>query len=573
MLRKFIALFLTLLPVAIFWQIWAVYVVNIPKWDDHALKAFLLHLEQADSFSERVYQVLRQHNEHRIVLDRIITWLDFRLFGKLDFRHLMTLGNLSLVGLLVVFGDVLRRSVQIEKTVWLLFLPPVSFFLFNLSHWENMFWGMASLQNFTVVLWALWAIYTLTFTQNWPLAIALAVLTTLTSGNGLLIWPIGAGLLVLQALVRRDLDWKRPALNRQLVLPLVCWLIGAAITIGLYFVGYEKPAGNPPVRGSVGELLTGWLAFLGSAAEVLPVGSALTNSVGLGVVLVLAVAVLIGSSALNLFRLPLVTLGTASRPHANQLTLFFAGSVGFLLGTAAIVAWSRVGFGLETLITSRYKLYSLTLLVLVYVAVVSRLSGRGRWLAGGVGLLVSTGLAGLSYPAFTDDVIWWRQWLLTNQFNWTYTTNRPVSTLDATTARWITNAPAFYDRELAGFYRPSDRQMKPINVNTNPVKLAESQLPFAIGPDAGMYTLLRSDRRVYLFSTTPTLQQSARAKLGLALPTATGFSVQIGDSEIDSGRYAVELVQIEPSGRVLRSATGQTLTVLPAKRNALKKNW
>ena len=573
MLRKFLALFLTALPIVLFWQTWAVYAVNIPKWDDHALKTFLLHLEQADSVAERVYQVVRQHNEHRIVLDRIMTWLDFSLFGKLDYRHLMVLGNLSLVGLLVVFGRVLRRSIRADKPAWLLFLPPVSLLLFNLSHWENMFWGMAALQNFTVVLWALWAIYALTFTQNWPLAIVLAVFATITSGNGLLIWPIGTVLSGLQLLARRDSDWKRPALNRQLILPLGCWLTGAVITIGLYFVGYEKPAGNPPARGSVADLLTGWLAFLGSAAEVVPVGPALTNCVVLGVMLVLAVIVLVGLSVHVLLQSSSEKPDSGLPGVSNQLTLFLTGSAGFLLGTAVIVAWSRVGFGLETLITSRYKLYSFTLLALMYVTVVSRLSGRGRWLAGGAGLLVSAGLAGLSYPAFTDEVIWWRQWLLTNQFNWTYTTNRPVSTLDPATARWITNAPAFYDSHLAELYQPAKSQMKPINIKTKPVVLAEPEMRFAIGPDAGIYTLLRSDRRLYLFSTTPTLQQSARTKLGLALPTATGFSVRIGDSEIEPGRYAVEIVQVDPSGTLTRSATGQTLTVLPTKRNVLKKNW
>lgn len=573
MLRKFLAFFLTALPVVLFWQTWAAYAVNVPKWDDHALKTFLLHLEQADSFPERVYQFVRQHNEHRIVLDRIMTWLDFWLFGKLDYRHLMALGNLSLVGLLVVFGYVLRRSIRADKTAWLLLLPPVSFLLFNLSHWENMFWGMAALQNFTVVLWALWAIYALTFTQNWPLAIVLAVFATITSGNGLLIWPIGAVLSGLQLLDRRDSDWQRPALNRQLILPLVYWLTGAIITIGLYFVGYEKPAGNPPARGSIADLLMGWLAFLGSAAEVVPVGSALTNCVVLGVVLVLAVTVLVGLSIRVLLQSSPEKPDSGLPEVRNELTLFLTGSAGFLLGTAVIVAWSRVGFGLETLITSRYKLYSFTLLALVHVAVVSRLSGRGRWLAGGAGLLVSAGLAGLSYPAFTDEVIWWRQWLLTNQFNWTYTTNRPVSTLDATTARWITNAPAFYDSHLAEFYQPAKSQMKGVNVKTNPVLLAEPEMPFAIGPNAGIYTLLRSDRRLYLFSTTPTLRASVRTKVGLALPTATGFSVRIGDSEIDPGRYAVEIVQVEPSGNLTRAATSQTFTVLPTKRNALKKNW
>ena len=62
-------------------------------------------------FREKVYQFVKQHNEHRIVYDRLIAWLDYHLTGKLNFVHLMFIGNLSLLGLLAVFGRVLSQPV------------------------------------------------------------------------------------------------------------------------------------------------------------------------------------------------------------------------------------------------------------------------------------------------------------------------------------------------------------------------------------------------------------------------------------------------------------------------------
>ncbi|MCY7359661.1 MAG: hypothetical protein LH609_19840, partial [Rudanella sp.] len=235
-ITPFLALLLTLLPIVAFWLCWGHLAVNVPKWDDHALKAYLFYSDQETTFTGKIYQLFRQHNEHRIVLDRFVTWLDFNLFGRLNYLHLMILGNASLLGLLAIFGAVLFLSFRgtsgptmrnpdgvttSGSFTWLHYLPPIAFLLFNLSSWENAFWGMAALQNFSVVLFVIWAIYILSFTQNLTGAVILAILATLTSGNGILIWPIGAVLLALQRRFR----------------PIVVWGIGAAIVIGLYFLG------------------------------------------------------------------------------------------------------------------------------------------------------------------------------------------------------------------------------------------------------------------------------------------------------------------------------------------------
>jgi hypothetical protein len=562
-----LSLLLTLLPIVAFWLCWGHLAVNVPKWDDHALKFYLLANEGETTVWGKLYQLFKQHNEHRIVLDRVATWLDFNLFGKLDYRHLMVLGNACLLGLIWIFWRVIQSAQQDSAAgpKSLFYLPPIAFLLFNLSSWENAFWGMAALQNFSVVLFVIWAIYVLSFTQNLSGAVILAILATLTSGNGILIWPIGAVLLALQRRFK----------------PLVYWGISAAVVIGLYFLGYEKPAGNPPARGSVIDLLKGWLAFNGAAGEVLPFGSAFAMCLILGGLLT---AGLLGGALQNL-RKQFLSSTPSSESSNRSFSSFFLGCLAFLLGTAAVVAWSRVGFGLDGLITSRYKIYSLLLLCVAYVFAVTQLSGRWRQVAGVLGLVGSVAIAGLSYLTYADEVLWWRRWLLTNQYNWTYLSNIPVSKIDPTTARWVDNAPAYYDRCLATIYEPvHSGNPFPIDtiyeaggqfiIKSNAPQLPNNQLPSYLFPDAGLTLLLQSDKRTYLYGATPSPANNALTALRRGIFPAHDMLASLPANEPEPGTYRLSVLQYDfwRNECVIRP-TNRALTVKPQASTELKKNW
>ncbi|GAB4033547.1 hypothetical protein [Spirosoma jeollabukense] len=562
-----IAGILLLIPIIVFWSVWSTYAVDVPKWDDQALKAFLFYLDSETTISGKLYQFFKQHNEHRIVYDRLITWLDFSLFGKLNYRHLMIVGNLSLVGLLAIFGLVFGRTLSAQSknlsnqpsfslTDCLIYLPPVAFLLLNLSQWENMFWGMAALQNFTVVLWIVGAIYALCFTQNLPLALLLAIAATLTSGNGILIWPIGFAILFHQRMLNIRAGWRS----------LLIWGIAAVGTITLYFVGYEKPAGNPPVRGTVFDLLKGWFAFNGAAAEAFPVGPVFVRCVlvgGIGTLLILGIWGFILKKWL-------------SHKKLSPFDYFFVGVTAFLLGTAAIVAWSRVGFGLNTLITSRYKAYSLVLLAIFYsAAVVYTQASFRKWVLR-IGLLFSIILMAGSYRAYQDETIWWRQWLLTNQFNWSYGKNQPVLALDPITTHYITNSPAFYDRVLPDLYRLPTGPLKPLSSmekTNHAFMLIDTAAINPVGPDAGTYILLRSVKRLYLYQTSPYVNPSLKASLGLANLFVNGFSSSIAEVELEPGTYQIERLLVKPDGAIERYPTAQSLTATPQARRDIEKNW
>jgi hypothetical protein len=566
------------LPILLFGLVWQQYAINIPKWDDHALRAFLVYSDQETTLSGKIYQLFRQHNEHRIVYDRIITALDYWLFGKLNYKHLMVVGNLSLVGLLAVFIGVLRQH---RKTV--LYAVPVSLLLFNLSQWENMFWGMAALQNFSVVLWVVAAFYFLTYTHRWGLALVAAILATLTSGNGLIVWPIGFVLLALR-LASYSRESKSATKWSEQFQPLIGWTVGALIVVGLYFTGFEKPADITYVRPGPLALLKGWFAVIGAAAEALPFGSPLRTSILLGgpmTVVTLGISVwgfivywpTISQVVLRILK-PKTTVYKASLPIPSLL-LFFWGCAGFILGTAAVVAWARTGFGAELLITSRYKMYSLVLLILLYLFTVVNLPNRTSNWAGLLGGVGSLALAWLSYYSFLDETIWWRHWMTTNQFNWLYPTNQPVAKLDSITQHYTDLAPAFYEAALPILYGPAQQPADSVMLNKTAAGFsAQSMTAPALGlVDAGTYLLLRSSQRVYLFPAWQAQTSPRQARFWPANQFKAGLKGMVFPNELKAGTYQLFELRVTATNQLTLHSTGQQIVSTGQPTDAAKKNW
>jgi hypothetical protein len=193
-----------LIPVLVYFTVWDYYAINIPKWDDHALKKFILDYAQADGWKEKIIALFKQHNEHRIALTRLFSWIDYAITGHLNFRHLMTAGNLLLLAVVPLWYELLKKN---KKPLFA--LVPVPFLWMTLAFWENMYWGMSAVQNFGVVTLTLWTLYLCINPRVVPFVIALflSVATVLTSGNGLLVLPLGALLLFLTQNRKRFALW------------------------------------------------------------------------------------------------------------------------------------------------------------------------------------------------------------------------------------------------------------------------------------------------------------------------------------------------------------------------------
>jgi hypothetical protein len=564
MTKKALTLILSLillLPILIYFTVWNYYAINIPKWDDHALKAFILEYAHAADWKAKIVALCRQHNEHRIVLTRIVAWIDYSIFGALNFKHLMLAGSLLLLGIIPLWHQLLKNN---KKPLFA--LVPIPFIWLSLAFWENMYWGMASIQNFGVVTLSLWTIYLCISPKNGPflLSIFLAGVSVLTSPNGLFVLPIGAILLFLTQ------NRKRFAL----------WIIVSGAFVFGYFYHYSRPGYNPESKASIFQLVKGYMAFLGSFAESFPVLDHFKVCLFIGVVLFL-VAVSIVST--TLFKISRNKYASKFEKHTD---LFCLGTILFILGTALVVVYGRAGFGLEGLIDSKYKIYSVLLLIVAYLYVVIPI--RGSFLSPYITTIVFLAITFnvFSYHYHLVDAHKLRKMMTTDQFNWTYTDKELKYPADTSfTARIVAKTPVFYEKLLPLIsiadkqnYSGSSRGMinlydqTTFKADENFFNVTNSNFSSQRLQDSGVYILLSSADRFYIFPAYRTRNTSRKELFLKQYYFAPGFHTEIPYSELDKGSYRVALIrqQGDQTGILFGD---KKINVKETHKKKVKVNW
>ena len=305
--------------------------VNLYWWDDWDTVPALFEHYDAGTLSLADFWEL--HNEHRVLFPKLV------MFGL----GLLTRGNavanmyfsqLLLAAIVVIYLVVFRRQFPGGWATWL--MVPVAFLVFSWRQSENMLWGfqLGFIMVMAAALAALLCLSRLNDQRYRPMfvgAIAAATVAAFSSVQGLLVWPVGLGQLLIVSLSNRLKAW----------LAVVWASIGAAEWL-IFFYGWQKPADHPP-----------W----GFAWQFLPtlVGGAIWSSQGWalagGVVLLLLAA---GAAMLVL----------AGRQWAAQS--FWLATMAFALATLGAIAVGRHGFGVDYALASRYVTFSLPIIVASY---------------------------------------------------------------------------------------------------------------------------------------------------------------------------------------------------------------
>src|SRR4051812_9853370 len=79
------------------WMVWK-FAVDVPVLDDYdAALGFLNAFIGTSGFRAKAALILSQHNEHRIVLDRLVFLGQYLILGKIDFRISILIGNMGWV--------------------------------------------------------------------------------------------------------------------------------------------------------------------------------------------------------------------------------------------------------------------------------------------------------------------------------------------------------------------------------------------------------------------------------------------------------------------------------------------
>lgn len=370
--------FIILIPIA-FYYTWVIrFSVDCPQIDDFAVLLTSIALQKATSFSEWCYYLFSFHNEHRIVVTRLVfIVLAFFNEGFVNIKWVILIGNFALMGLLILF---LKGFKTTQNATW--YFLPVPFLLFQMQFFENTFFAMASVQNLGIWLGAGLTFWVLTSSQqhkSWldkPFigGTILATITALTSGNGILVFPIG----ILIYLQKGDIK------------KIILWLILTAIACFSYLKGLSTGQESKvidPLKMAHGAF--GYLgAFVGMSTN--PILPAL-----LGLILVLIAIVL------SISILPFVKGVVQS--ISERLQLFLVAFFTFLFLTACLISVHRDLAAVMS--TPRYKIASALSLITIYLMVINTVLPLAIKRFLGIGSsLITTAFCLLTYQKMTPII-------------------------------------------------------------------------------------------------------------------------------------------------------------------------
>lgn len=392
------------MPVLFFvYYVWN-YTINVPFLDDSLYYTkCLVDVEQSKSLVETFWIFMRQHTitEHKTPVSRLAAWLIYKTTGKLDYVILAHIGNLALLGMLVLFWTFFRKIHQ-GRLKFLYFLP-IPFLLFQMQTYENQFWTICNWTYYPIGYLQMVVLYFLSYQspRYFKYGLLVAVLVTFIFSNGMFVFFPAALVLIFQ---KRYKD-----LSVMILLGVVC--------VGIYFSNYRPSPIAQHQQLSLKNVLEGFLLLIGSYIDIKSyhqLAKITCTSFGLMIIGFLVYGVLKLSKRY-------FSTGNLNEIETQKTAdyLFLSSSIICLCMSAGAVAYSRYSGqnGFEEMFTSRYQFISVTLLCLVYLFSLTfkKEVYRKRILLGVLPLTIF--LYGYSYYFLHENNVNFRERLVAATFN------------------------------------------------------------------------------------------------------------------------------------------------------------
>ncbi len=461
----------------------------------------------------------------------------------------MWIGNFTLLGLLFIFYKIFQ-TLKISIAYFL----PIPLIIFQLQLWENTFWGMAAMQNFGIILFIYSLIYLICLEKRKAFYLALFVgfIATYTSGNGITIFPVCIFLLILQ---RRFKD-------------AILFSSISSILVFLYFYNYKFPENNPSLDGiGIKKITSGFFMFLGSAFDLFP-----NASQNHKILIFTGFILFIFASSIAIYLIFNSKLLKKQR-NLTHIELFVLGSIMFLIGTAIVVTFTRISYGEVSLLTSRYKIYSILLLITIYLALVSKINfNYDKWISLSLIFLAICFNLLANYTYF-KDIVNFRNQLISFGINW----KLDKTTFEKTLKIKLYEMPNLNIEDVISEFSKPIKEAKvwkneiSKSVNSDGILIQNNSIIPPIGKEDNISLILQSDKRTYLMPTQ-LMNYPLNAFLKTGKYWQKGFVGVLNNNEFENGRYYIG-VFIKNGNATQKYYLNDSLIVHHSESKPLKTNW
>lgn len=334
---------LACLPILFAAVLLALYSVDVPRADELEVGTMLHHLDLGRPLT--ISGLLSQANESRLFFPRLIN-LALAKMTHWDTRWNMWLTMaLMIANQFMLYRLFLRLCRSIRGGEPSAVISASVFFLMALVIFTpfqtELIWGQQYLVHIPIACLLAGCLVAESSLRAWTkhsLAILLCIFAEFSYANGMIAWPL-LGVVFLftgQFVGRRRLFG-------------LAWLAVGAAAIWLYLHGYQKPPHHPSFTAFEGhgwETTKAFFAFLGAplALEL----NVETNGIGISSAATAGVVVLALWSGL-LAGLLLRYRSSGFALAAPWLVIF-----GYVVGSALVTTFGRIGFGIEAMLATRY---------------------------------------------------------------------------------------------------------------------------------------------------------------------------------------------------------------------------
>ena len=121
----FLGMLLVFFPVLLYFYSFSIYTTNVPFSDDFSTLYEVMEILQSETLRGKFTLLFTHQNEHLHVLTRSVFMLVYFVFGSIDFKILVLISNVALLGLLFLH---IKRCPKSRKRYFFLYLSHYYFF-------------------------------------------------------------------------------------------------------------------------------------------------------------------------------------------------------------------------------------------------------------------------------------------------------------------------------------------------------------------------------------------------------------------------------------------------------------